>query len=321
VRANPPSLDSIRAFARSEFYRRVYRPGGTWDSLYYPDGAEAGLVFPYEIDSQAFALWALWLPYEFAAADTDYLERMYPAIRDTANALLLCHDPTNGMQCYAAEDDAVQPTQGAQGASTVFLALRDAVAAAAALDRDSDLQALWQARAEELRAAALEKLCTSNGCQGGRGGVYLAWPSRLLEGEAFLQEHLGQYVDELDQRSAFLSPPVGGDLQYPMEPLLALAPFWTDADRDARLSGWVRWLTNDVVEPGVLHYGERIFYCLDDPHCEPGHRYLHSIGFPHIWSGTEMYLAAAFVHGIRGSEAAPCPPGQQVGEAECISTP
>ena len=288
----------------AEFYRRVYRPGGTWDSLYYADGGEAGLVYPYEIDSQAFALWALWLPYEFTG-DLAHLRRMYPAIADTANALLLCRDPLNGLQCYAAEDDAIQPTQGAQGASTVYLALRSAVAAAEALGIDPDPR--WVRRAEELRAATLRRLCDEDGCPGGRGGVYLTWPSRLLDpSSALTQRHLIQYAEQLDSWSSFASPAIDGFFQYPMEPLLALAPSWSDPHREAKLEGWLRWLTHDVPEPGVLHYGERIF--------RTGPRsYLHSVGFPHIWSGAEMYIAAAFVYGLTG-----CPAGEHIGEAICV---
>jgi hypothetical protein len=292
----------------ADFYRRVYRPGGTWDSLYYSDGGEAGFVYPYEIDSQAFALWALWLPAEFDPTDRAYLERVYPAISDTANALLLCRDPFNGLQCYAPEDDAVQPTQGTQGASTVYLALRSATAAARALGIRPNPR--WAERAAELRAAALGRLCNGGACGGGRGGVYMVWPSRLLDPASSLaQRHLRGYVRELDARASFASPDLGGFFQYPMEPLLALAPFWTDPAREERLAAWVRWLTHDVAEPGVLHYGERIFRV-----AEPGAGpvYLHSVGFPHIWSGTEMYIAAAFVHGLRG-----CPAGRQVGEAHC----
>jgi hypothetical protein len=309
------------AVRHSDFYRRVYRPGGTWDSFYYPDGAEASFVFPYEIDSQAFALWALWLPYEFDPEDGGYLARVYPAIRDTADALLLCRDPTNGLQCRAAEDDAVVPTQMQQGASTVYLALRSAAAAALGVG-DGGAAARWNARADELRASALQRLCNATRCGGGRGGVYMVWPSRLVDPASPLaQSHLQQYVTDLDAWASFASPPTGGCpqcyFQYPMEPLLALGPFWNLADpgRATKLEGWVEWLTHDVVEPGVRHYGERIFHCGGQaPFCDQdGREYLHTIGFPHIWSGTEMYLAAAFARGITG-----CPAGvEKIGEAVC----
>ncbi|MEX2554590.1 MAG: hypothetical protein WEB06_03040 [Actinomycetota bacterium] len=287
-----------------EFYARIYRPGGTWDSFYYPDGGEAGAVFPYEIDSQGLALWALWLPYEFTG-DRSYLERVYPAIADTANALLLCHDPLTNLQCYAPEDDALQPTQGTQGAATTYLALSKAVAAAEALGVEPDPR--WGRRAAGLREAAIARLCDVGGCGGGRGGVYLAWPSRLLSDGApqLLQTHLAGFASELDARANFSSPEIGGYFQYPMESLLALAPLWTAADREDRLTGWVAWLADSVAHPGVLQFGERIFRTGD-------RTYLHSIGFPHIWSGAEAFIGAAFVHGLSG-----CPAGLLVGEATC----
>lgn len=296
------------AVQHGDFYREVHRPGGTWDSFYYADGAEAGAVFPYEIDSQGFAVWALWLPYAFGDADRDYLERVYPAIADTADALLLCRDPSNGLQCYAPEDDAYRPSQGAQGAAAVYLALRSAVDAADALGVEPNPE--WARRADELKAAALEHLCDGQGCQGGRGGIYLVWPSEILTEDDttadLLQSHLQRYVRKMDRESSWRSPEVGGFFQYPMEPLLALAPFWEDPDADARLDAWNDWLAHEVAEPGVLHYGERIY--------RDGERsYLHTVGFPHIWSGAEMYLGAAFTYGIDG-----CAPGTRtVGLAGC----
>jgi hypothetical protein len=292
----------------AEFYRRVYRPGGTWDSFYYPDGAEAGAFFPYEIDSQAFALWALWLPAAFESDETEraaYLNRVYPAIAATADALLRCRDPINGLQCYAPEDDAVQPTQGAQGAATVYLGLRSAIAAAHALGVDPDPR--WDARARRLRGAALDRLCGPKACTGGRGGVYLVWPSRLLDpASALAQSHLEQFATQLDGYASFASPAIGGYVQYPMEPLLALGTSWSAIGRDDKLDGYARWLTHDLAEPGVLHFGERIF--------RSGERtYLHTIGFPHIWSGAETYIGTAFAYGIAG-----CPDGvARVGDAVC----
>lgn len=296
------------AVQHGDFYREVYRPGGTWDSFYYADGAEAGAAFSYEIDSQGFALWTLWLPYAFGDAGRDYLERVYPAIADTADALLLCRDPSNGLQCYAPEDDAYMPSQGAQGAAAVYLALRSAVDAARSLGAEPNPE--WGRRADEIRTAVLEHLCDGQACQGGRGGIYLVWPSGILtEDDAtadLLQSHLQRYVRKMERESSWRSPRVGGFFQYPMEPLLALAPFWGDPDADARLDAWNEWLTHEVAEPGVLHYGERIYR-------DGGRSYLHTVGFPHIWSGAEMYLGAAFTYGLDG-----CAPGtRSVGLADC----
>lgn len=293
------------AIRHADFYRRVYRTGGTWDSFYYPDGAEAGAAWPYEVDSQGFALWALWLPYAMGGAGTDYLERAYPAIADTAGALALCRDPRTGLMCPGPEDDAVFPyaTQGTQGASIAYLALRSAADAADALARDADRAAGWRARADEIRSAVTARLCTPAGCGTSRGGIYAAWPSRLLDGAPMEDAHLDALAAMMDARAAHETPGVGGSFGYPMEPLIALAPRWSSADRDARLAAWVGWLTGEVVDDPLDHFGESIFRCDGEPPCAPGERYLHTV-FPHVWSGIEMYIGAALAAGVEG-----CPPG------------
>lgn len=299
--------------ANSRFLSGIYRDlpilDGTWDTFYYPDGAEAGAVFPYEIDAQGLVIWSLWLPYAIGERDQAYLESVYPAIADTANALLLCYDPRNGLQCFAPEDDVLVPSQGAQGAAAVHLGYQTAIRAAEALGREPNPQ--WQARADELRAAVLENLCDEDGCQGGRGGIYLAWPAEVLKADDpetadLLQRHYEQFAEQLDRRSGFQAPEVGGFFQYPMESVMALGLDWEDPRRSERLDGWIKWLTHDVAEPGVLHYGERIF--------RDGERsYRHSVGFPHIWSGAEVYIAAAHVYGLEG-----CSGGVgHVGDAPC----
>lgn len=306
----------------NRFYKDVYRIGGTWDSFYFADGAEGGAIFPYEVDTQAFALWALWLPFEFGAVDVSELSTFYPAIRDTANALMLCFDPFTGLQCYASEDDNPMPTQEAQGAASVHLALRVA-AQAAELQGDAANAERWAARAATLRQAALERFCDAEGCSGGRGGVYLAWPSEILDparedSAPLVQPHLRQFADMLDALSApppDRLPKAGGFFQYPMESILALAPLLEDANKAQRLRRWLDWLVQDVAEPGVQHYGERIFRCAGEaPFCDgDGREYLHSVGFPHIWSGTEMFIALAFSYGLQD-----CPAGvNRLGEADC----
>lgn len=301
------------AKAHGRFYEDIYRDlpiiDGTWDSFYYPDGAEAGGPFPYEIDSQGFVIWSLWLPYAIGGRDTSYLEAVYPAIRDTADALVGCYDPFSGLQCFAPEDDALQPTQGAQGAAAVYLGYRTAVKAAEVLGREPNPQ--WAQRADELKAAVLENLCVEDGCPGGRGGIYLVWPSKLLTAEdpetaALFRQQNQHFAEGMDAVSNFERPEIGGFFQYPMEKLMPLGLYWQDANRATRLDGWVKWLTHDLAEPGVLHYGERIF--------RDGERsYRHSVGFPHIWSGSEVYIAAAHVYGLDNCSAG----AERVGDAPC----
>lgn len=302
------------AKAHGNFYKDIYRDlpliNGTWDSFYYADGAEAAGPFPYEIDTQGFAIWALWLPYAMGGHDKSYLRGVYPAIKDTANALLRCYDPFTGLQCYAPEDDSLELTQGALGAAAVYLGYSTAIKAANALGRQPNPK--WAARAKELKHAVLVHLCHNGKCPGGRGGVFLVWPSELLspadpDTAELLQSHYRQFVHTLDKRSHFKAPEVGGYFQYPMESLMALGLNWKAPDRAQRLNGWMDWLTHEVAEPGVLYYAERIY--------RDGKRsYRHSVGFPHIWSGAEVYIAAVHVYGLQG-----CPPGvDKIGAATCV---
>lgn len=291
------------------FLAGVYRLGGTWDTLYYTDGVESGFIWPYQTDSQGFAIWGLWAPFQYGGAGREYLEDVYPAIVDTARALMVCRDPTNGMQCIGPEDDKTNPyvSQGGQGAAAIYLGLRSAADAARVMGDDTEAEE-WDARAAELRGAALEEVCDQQEgtCEGGRAGKFLVWPSRLVDPESddpevrkLAQSHMGQFVEQLDARSTFQEPEVGGFFQYPMESILALAPFWEDEDKASRLDGWMRWLSHDVADPGTFHFGERIFFCDGQgPFCEPGQDYLNSVGVPHTWSGDEMYLTAAFVYGL-----------------------
>src|SRR5262249_53533990 len=82
-----------------------------------------------------------------------YLTDICPAIRRGAVNLAACRDPQNGLQCMANEDDNIPLTQGLQGAETVLLALRNAVAVASDCGFDPAQAAIWQSRAGELEAA------------------------------------------------------------------------------------------------------------------------------------------------------------------------
>lgn len=290
----------------NDFYRRAQSVTGHWDPILCTDGAHCSAIFPFEIDSQAFGVWSLVMEHDFTG-NTERLAGNWDAIRRGTAILELCEDPINGLQCYAAEDDAVAPTQGSQGAATVYLGLRAAARAAGILGHTAD-QARWNARADELQAATVEQLCRP-GCTPGRGANYLVWPSLLLvepTRDAALDPLLQRQRNGLASNISFATPEPGGFFQYPMERIFGLATAGGDAPEHRRLlEDAIAWLAHDVAEPGVLHFGERIFH-------EGDGRYLHSVGFPHVWSGAETYLAAALVHGVTG-----CPADRTVGDAVC----
>lgn len=289
----------------NDFYRRAQSATGHWDPILCTDGAHCSAVFPFEIDAQAFGVWSLVAEWDFTG-NRERLEQSWDAIRRGTAVLEACRDPRNGLQCYAAEDDAVQPTQGTQGAATVYLALRAAARAAAALGHQEDARR-WNARADELQQATVEHLCTPT-CPLNRGTNYLVWPSKLLVDAQWqgLQPLLDRRGRGLASDMSFATPKPGGFFQYPMERIFGLATAWSPTDEHRLLlEQSTRWLAHDVAEPGVLHFGERIFHLGDG-------RYLHSVGFPHIWSGAETYLAAALVHGVGG-----CDRTEQVGDVTC----
>lgn len=289
----------------NDFYRRAQSETGHWDPILCTDGAHCDAAFPFEIDAQAFGVWTLWTEYEFTG-DAGRLALNYEAIRKGAEVLMACEDPTTGLQCYASEDDHVQPTQGPQGAATVYLGLRSAAAAARLVDPGSGDAGDWDARATELRAAARDAFCDRT-CRTGRG--YMVWPGGVLTAGDGLPEHadlqrtLDQVGRVMDRQVARELPPPDGFFQYPMEPMFGLAVAWDDEAAGERLGSGVRWLTHEVAEPGVDHYAERIFH-LDTDGDGRGDRYLHSVGFPHVWSGAETYIAAALVHGLPGCASA-----------------
>lgn len=327
----------------NEFYRRAQTETGHWSPILCTDGAHCDAVFPFEIDAQGLGVWIQWMEYEFDGDATALAER-YESIAMGAEVLYACEDPSNGMQCYAAEDDAIEPTQKAQGAATVFLGLRSAAKAARVLAghdaaRAGQLHAdadRWDQRARELQRAVFETWCTKGTraaphCGLGRGVIYLVWPGKvLLDVDADTAQELGvagtlhrtleNFRTQLryrmranDDGRPNMQP--GEFFQYPMESLLALA---NGADRhDALHIGAVDWLGHHVAEPGVLHFGERIFYLGGDPDTSD-RDYLHSVGFPHIWSGAEMYLASAMVHGLEAGAGSPCGATGTVGDIPCI---
>lgn len=289
----------------NDFYRRAQSATGHWDPILCTDGAHCSAVFPFEIDAQAFGVWSLVAEHDFTG-DRARLAQSWDAIKRGTAVLEACRDPRNGLQCYAAEDDAVRPTQGTQGAATVYLALRAAARAAGVLGHSTEQQR-WDARADELQTATVKHLCTPT-CPLNRGTNYLVWPSKLLVDARYqgLQQLLDRRGKGLENDMTFATPEPGGFFQYPMERIFGMATAWEDSDEHQQLlDGAIRWLAHDVAAPGVLHFGERIFHL-------GGGEYLHSVGFPHIWSGAETYLAAALVHGVRG-----CPASQQAGDVAC----
>jgi hypothetical protein len=129
-------------------------PFGNWPMNMYPTGQPGGPI-PYEIDETGYGTWTIVRQARFLPRPERhaYLARVFPAVARAATWLTVCADPTNGFQCPASEDDNVTPSQTLHGALPDLLALRSAIAAAAALHIASPTVALWRARAAQLQAA------------------------------------------------------------------------------------------------------------------------------------------------------------------------
>src|SRR5262249_14691260 len=121
-------------------------------------------------------------------------------IRLGALNLAACRDPQTGLQCMANEDDNIPLTQGLQGAETVLLALKSAVAAASDCAFDPAEPAAWQVRATELegalRARFLEPGPPAHLGTGGDRPGWLLWPVELFAPGESLAQSQAQWLRE-----------------------------------------------------------------------------------------------------------------------------
>lgn len=274
------------------------RPSGNWTMAAYADGID-GAPIPWEIDETGLGIWTLYDHSTFlrGAAAHAYLAQVYPAIVRSADFLTQCEDLTNGMQCFANEDDNYTPSQSLHGAETVFLGLRSAVAAAKAMGDTAPDVGLWQARLSRL-GAAIDKLydparkAYGEGTSGGNAynldysdGGWLLWPVRYkpyddptMLGEAATVDHAMR---------AALAGPRG---QYEAKALLGLAyARRRDPAELARLRGPLAYMARALTTPTGL-FGESWTRVT-------GGRPLPVQDMPHVWEHTLFYLAALKIDG------------------------
>lgn len=288
------------------FYARVQRkeplldprgeriaPAGTYATNYYADGME-GWPIPFEIDNAALAAWSMAEHARFLAgrARADYLERIWPALRLTAEELAACRDPENGLQCLANEGDSADLTQGLPGAVSVYTALDAALDAGAEVGAGPSLLAGWRSRRDELKEAILTLLWNEEGYfETGfpypRGFVsWVIWPARLLPyDDPRMQSHAEHML-------GFIEPHLRKETPYALydaEAVSALARIWRD---DPRYRERVRWalevLAREVPTPRTGHYSE--VYTVAEG--EAGKSFVQRTGIPHVWSASLVYLAA-----------------------------
>jgi hypothetical protein len=272
-------------------------PDGNWFMTNYADGPDAGL-FTWEIDETAFGLWTLWRHYQYTRAG-DYLERIYPAIRRSAEFLLAFRDPVTGLTPgTACEDDNPprpgQPTMHASG--PVLLAMRSARDAAHVLGRDGDAER-YAVRVSELEAAIDQRHMTPTGAwtlDFGDGGWAL-WPVRVER--SYAHERMRAQAEAVwaavqPSFSAPNGPRMRG--QYEAKALHGLAWYHraTDAGGIERVKRGLEWIA------GVQARAQRTGILGEAWYVRDG-KLLSVVSQPHVWEQVLVYLAALKAYGER----------------------
>jgi hypothetical protein len=283
-------------------------PAGTFETNYYadPNAAVPANLVSFEIDEAGLGVWTMWSHYaqiSDPATASAYLADVCPAIRLGAVNLAACRDQTTGLQCAASEDDNIPLTQGLQGAETVLLALRSAVAAATACGFDAAEAAGWQTRADELAAAISAHFLDPTPPAhfvGARPG-WLIWPVGFLAADDPLALSHAEYlrqrsIDPILNRTA----PAGA---YDAEDLLVRAQLFRargDAAALAETQEQVRFFIRELPTFDTLHMAEaysRIQLDLNGDGVMPD--YLPQNDVPHVWEHAYLYAAAMVAFGSR----------------------
>lgn len=285
------------------FYAQVQRkavssagPAGSFDMNFYADGMPGGPI-PFEIDETGLAVWTMWVHTSFLGSVCErvhYMQQVWPAIKLGTQALVDCKDASNGLQCYANEDDNVNQTQGLQGAITTWLGIESGIQAARYMGDGTDEQS-WQARADELKGAILANFYTPATQYTNNTGAasWAIWPASFLTSDttAFLP-----YTSPtmLDQGAHILSK-ITPDLTY-QTPLfsydgkstVALALLYRNDPQDlAVLDPLIYSLLHNVPTRDTQHMGESYVVMLDTS----GNPYYDDrVAQPHVWEQTLSYL-------------------------------
>ncbi|MBI1746688.1 MAG: hypothetical protein HYR55_08880 [Acidobacteria bacterium] len=287
----------------NQFYVRAQRRGGflpgTFEMNYYADGVPGGPIF-FEIDNTGLALWSLWEHYNFlsdAVEKENYLASIYPTLKRGADALASCRDPLTRLQCYAFEDDIPRLQQNLQGALTVHLALRSALAAGAVIGEDEAVLQKWQDRLEELQAAILLRLYDRQAGhfrrdQGTGPLAWMIWPVKLLDYEDARVDVEAEWMfEQISQDLRGLT--AGG--AYVGKVTLALARLWAGKpEKMSRLQGLVDILLREVPTFGTYHYGE-VFKTMAAVDGRP--LFDNRVGIPHVWEHALSYLTSLALYG------------------------
>lgn len=287
-------------------------PSGNWFMANYADGGDAGPI-TWEIDETALGLWTLWRHHERGEASSGYLERIYPAIRRSAEFLVAFRDPVTKLPPGTACEDDTFPPPGKptmHSAGPVLLAMRSAVEAAEALGRTDDAER-YRKRVAELETAIDRTYAAGGDGSGGSGGAWTAdygrggwalWPVRVKgDYDHPRMRAQAQAVWESVEPS-FRAPDGPRERgQYEAKALLGLAHAYQALGDDAgleRVRRGLRWIADvqaGYQDTGIL--GES-WYVRDG-------RVASVVAQPHVWAQVLFYLAALEAYG-----SAPYQPGE-----------
>ncbi len=287
-------------------------PDGSWFMNNWVDGPDAG-VFPWEIDETSLGLWTLWRHYRRIkdphgrTRRRGYLERVYPAIRRSAQFLVAFRDPTTGLPPgTACEDDNPpkpgQPTMHSSG--PVLLAMRSAARAAAVLGRKRDA-ASYRARADELAKAIDDHYDVAGGAwtTGNGDGGWALWPERIkgYANPRMRAQAAAAWKDAAPTFKAPDGPRTGG--AYEAKALLGLA-HWARAVGDEKMLRrvkrgleWIAEVEAGWQKTGIL--GE--FWQVRDG------KVISAPAQPHAWEETLFYLTSIKAYGTERYHPAPAP--------------
>ena len=310
-RKTPAPWSILYSFPPCDTAHPVYPncvPAGTYETNYYADPAAIvpGDPVSFEIDEAALGVWTMWDHYQHitdAAAAAAYLTDVCPSIGLGADNLAACKDDSNNLQCMANEDDNIPLTQGLQGAETVLLALRDAVAAGSACGFDAGRVAGWDARASELEQAIHDNFFVASAPAHYEGGrpAWLLWPVGFFAaGDPVALSHAeylkARAIDPILTRTA----PLGA---YNTEELLARAQLFRQLDDAVGLAETqdeIRFFIHELTTPGTHHISEayaRVNLDLNGDGILPDYQPQNDA--PHVWEHAYLYSAAMIAFGSR----------------------
>ncbi len=271
-------------------------PAGAWEMNYFADGMTGGFI-RFEIDNTAFLLWnyAYHAGYiEDESAREQYLNDVWPTVKDAADLLTRWRDASTGLPAPANENDNPAYTATLFGAGPIFAALNGATKISRQLGHEDDA-IKYENRASELRQAIQTHLIDEDtgfllerrNISGHPGSNLHAasstaiWPGRLLDfADANTRLQMETNLD--DVLEALRGETDGGSYLNKVTLTAALALAGTDSFTEVEEA--LGYLVHELPTAGTLHYGE-VFLVRDGT-------YDQRVANPHLWAASLTYLTA-----------------------------